>query len=190
MAAHAYRQTACTGHRGRVDVGVLFPNLHVDCQVRLVDIHRHVGEGLRQLAAHGLADLDGVQIKMLVRPLALHLKGSGGGKGGGKIGLGRLHDGLHRLLAGHGPGHGDDAEHLPGGGVGRLHVAAVRGGLHVNGALADIDLEAAAVFQPPSNVGDELILKEPAVQTLQDHLAQLQQQHFIVVHHGIFPPNV
>ena len=95
-------------------------------------------------------------------------------------------DGLHRFLARDRPHNRDDAEHLPGGGQGGGHVALLLLRLYVDGALADIDLEAAQRLQSPPHIGHQLILKGPAVQSFQDDLAQFQKQHFIVVH--IVPP--
>ena len=182
MAAHAHRQSAGAGLRGAVDVGGLLPDLHKYREVRVVDIHRHVGERLRQIAAHRLADLNGVEAEGLVRPAALHLEAAGGGKGVPQVGLGGLHDGLHRFLAGHRPGHGGDAEHLLAGVPGALQVARVSLGLHVDGALADIDLKAAVVAQTAADVAHQLVLKGPAVEALQDHLAKLEQENLLLVH--------
>ena len=165
-----------------MDVGVLLPDFHVDRQVRVVDIHRHLGKRLRQLAAYGLGELDGVQGIVLVRPFALHLEAPGGGEGIRQVVLGGFHDGFHRLLTGHRPGDGHHTEDLPGGSVGRLHVAGVRGGLGVDGALTDVDLEAAAGFQAAGRVGHQPVLKGAAVLALEDHLAQLEQEHFILPH--------
>ena len=186
-AAHAHRQSAGAGHGGSVDIGVLLPNLHVHRQVRVVNVHGHGGEGLRQLAAHLLAQLDGVEAEGLVGPLALHLEAAGGGEGVRQVALGGVHDGLHRLVTGDGPGHGGNAEHLAAGGVGLLHVAFGIVGLHVDGALADIHLEAAAAAEAAADIVHELVLEGLAVQALQDHLAQLQQKDLVVVHRG-FPP--
>lgn len=161
---------------------MLLPDFHVDRQVRVVDVHRHLGKRLRQLAAYGLGELDGVHRVVLVRPLALHLEAPGGGEGIRQVVLGGFHDGFHRLLAGDRTGHADHAEHLPGGGIGRLHVAGVRGGLGVDGALADVDLEAAAGFQAAGRVGHQPVLKGTAVLALEHHLAQLEQEHFILPH--------
>ena len=136
-----------------------------------MDVHRHAGERLRQLAAHGLGELDGVHGIVLVRPFALHLEALGRGEGVRQVILGGFHDGLHRLFAGDRPGDADHAEDLPGGGVGRLHVTGVRGGLGVDGALADVDLEAAAGFQAAGHVGHQPVLKGTAVQALEDNLA-------------------
>ena len=136
-----------------------------------MDVHRHMGERLRQLAAHGLGDLDGVQGVVFIRPLAFHLEALCRGEGVRQVVLGCLHNGLHRLFTGRRPGDADHAEHLPGGGVGRFHVAGFRGGLGVDGALTDIDLEAAAGFQAAGRVGHQPVLKGAAVLTLEDYLA-------------------
>ena len=81
-AAHAHRQTAGAGDGGSMDVGGMFPDLHVYREIRIVDVHSNGGKCLRQQPAHGLADLNGGHGIGLVRPAALHLEGGGGGKGG------------------------------------------------------------------------------------------------------------
>ncbi len=62
----------------------------------------------------------------------------------------------------------------------RSHVVSL--GLHVDGALADIDLEAAVVAQTAADVAHQLVLKGPAVEALQDDLAQLEQENLLLVH--------
>ena len=52
-----------------------------------------------------------------------------------------------------GPGHGGNAEHLAAGVPGGLHIAVLSLGLHVDGALPEGALEAAAVFHPAADVG-------------------------------------
>ena len=181
-AAGAHWQTACAGNGGRVDIGCLLADLHIDRQVRLVHVHGHMGKGLGQLAAHGLRDLDGVEVEQFVGALALHLEGAGGGKLVGQVGLGGLHDGVDVLLAGDGPGDGHHAEDLLGSLVGGLHITVVLLRLHVDGTLTDVDLKTAAGLHAVAHGLDQLILKGAAVQTLQNHFAQLQQKHFVVVH--------
>ncbi|CAN3996209.1 Phosphate/phosphite/phosphonate ABC transporters, periplasmic binding protein, partial [Dysosmobacter welbionis] len=173
-AAHADGQAARAGNRGSMNVGVLLPDLHKYRQIGSVDIHRHMGEQLRQIAAHSLAQLDGVHGKHLVCPLALHLEALRNGKGVRQIGPGGLHNGVHCLFTGHGPGHGGNAEHLAAGVPGGLHIAVLSLGLHVDGALPEGALEAAAVFHPAADVGQQLVLKGLAILSLQDHLAQFQ----------------
>ena len=173
VAAGAHRQAAGAGDGGGVDVGVLLANLHIHRQVRLVNVHADSGESLRQLAAHGLGDLDGVEVKVLVRPLALHLEGAGGGKFRSEGGFGGLHNGLHRLFAGHSPGNRRHAENLPAGIVSGFHVAGIVLGFHVNGGLAQVDVEIAAGLHAPAGVGEQPVLEGAAVETLEHHLAQL-----------------
>ena len=181
-AAHTHGQSARAGHGGGVDVGVLLPDLHIHGQVGIVHIHRHMGEPLGKLAAHGLAELDGGHGEELVGPLALHLEAAGSGKVVGEVGHGGLHDGLHGLFAGDGPGHGGHAEHLAAGGKGALHVALVILRLHVDGALAHQHPEIAEAADAAADVVHELVLEGFAVEALQDHLAQLQKEDLIVVH--------
>ena len=147
-----------------------------------------MGEQLRQIAAHSLAQLDGVHGKHLVCPLALHLEALRNGKGVRQIGPGGLHNGVHCLFTGHGPGHGGNAEHLAAGVPGGLHIAVLSLGLHVDGALPEGALEAAAVFHPAADVGQQLVLKGLAILSLQDHLAQFQQKDLLrgrgSIHHN------
>ena len=178
---HADGQSAGAGDGGRMDIGVLLPDLHIHGQIRMVHI-RLDPEKLAQLAAYILGDLDGVHGELLIRPAAFHLEGSGSGKLIRQIGLGSLHNSVHGLVAGDSSGHRHHAEDLAGRLVGSLHVAGFRLRLHIDGALADIDLEAAAGLHPAADVADQLILKAAAVQALQHHLAQLQQQHFVLIH--------
>ena len=173
VAAGADGQSTCTGDGGCMDVGELLTDLHVNRQVRLVDIHADAGESLCQLAAHGLGDLDGVEIEVLVRPLALHLEGLGLGELPGQILLGGGDDGFHALLAGHGPGNSHYAEDLLAGLIGGIQVAAIVLGLYVDGGLAHIDVEVAAGLHAAAGVGEEPVLEGTAVQALEDHLAQL-----------------
>ena len=155
-----------------MDIGVLLPDLHINRKIRMVHIRFHVEE-LPQLAAYILGDLNGVHGEPLVCPAALHLEGSGLGKFIRQIGLGGLRNGVHLLGARDGAGHRHDAEHLTGSLEGGLHVAVLGLRLHIDSALANVDLEAAAGLHPAADIAYQLILKAAAVQALQHHLAQL-----------------
>ena len=61
-----------------MDKGGVVPDLHIDGELRVVDVHLKVGVELVQLAAHILAELDRRHGEGLVRPAGLHLKGAGG----------------------------------------------------------------------------------------------------------------
>jgi len=95
---------------------------------------------------------------------------------------------LHIDGRAHGPGHGGNAEHLAAGVPGGLHIAVLSLGLHVDGALPEGALEAAAVFHPAADVGQQLVLKGLAILSLQDHLAQFQQKDLLrgrgSIHHN------
>ena len=80
VSAGAHRKPPGPGNGRSVDIGVLFADLHVNRQIRVVDVHLYMGKGVRQIAAYLLGDLNGVQGKALVCPPALYLKGAGGGK--------------------------------------------------------------------------------------------------------------
>ena len=162
-----------------MDIGRLFPDLHVDAQLRRVDVHLQMGVGVVQKPAHILADLHAVHGKMLVRPLGLHLEGLRAPQLPVQIVLRAVEDGVLVLGAGPGPGGGDDAEHLPAGGVRAVQIAVPVLGLHVDGALLAVDVEAAVVLEPAADIGVELVLEGPAVQSLEDHLAQLEENDLV-----------
>ena len=183
-AAHADGQAACGRLRRGVDIRRLLPDLYIYRQVRVVNVHRQVGEGLVQVAAYPLAQLDGGHGEGLVCPLALHLEAPGRCQGAAQIGLGGVQNGLLFLGTGQGPGHGDDAEHPLAGVIRPVQVAGLPGRLHIDGALLGIDPEPAESGGAAAEVGHELHFKAAAVQALQDHLAQLAQDHFV---HGVSP---
>ena len=60
-----------------------------------------------------------------------------------------------------------------------LHVAVLGLRLHIDSALANVDPEAAAGLHPAADIAHQLILKAAAVQSLQDHLAQLAQNDLV-----------
>ena len=142
-AAHADGQAACGRLRRGVDIRLLLPDLYIHRQVRVVNVHRQVGEGLVQVAAYPLAQLDGGHGEGLVCPLALHLEAPGRRQGIAQIGLGGFQNGLLLLGAGQGPGHGDDAENLLAGGIGPGQVAGLLRRLHIDSALLGIYPEPA-----------------------------------------------
>ena len=73
-AAHADGQAPRAGLGGAVDIGRLLPDLHVDAQLRSVDVHLQMGIGLVEQAPHVLGDLHAGHGEELVRPLGLHLE--------------------------------------------------------------------------------------------------------------------
>ena len=156
----------------------------MDAQLRRVDVHLQVGILVVEQAAHVLADLHAVHGEFLVRPLGLHLEGPGRLELGAQVVSGAVEDGVLVLGAGAGPGGGHNAEHLPAGGVGPVQIAVLLLGLHVDGALLGVDPEAAAAGQAAADVAGQLVLKGAAVEALEDHLAQLQQNNLI--HGGSF----
>ena len=132
-----------------------------------------------QRAAHPLAQLDGAHGEGLVRPLALHLEALGRGQRSAQIGPGRVENGLLALLAGQRPGDGDDAEHLLAGSVSPGDVAGLLRRLHIDSGLAGIYLPLAESLGAAADVAHQLHLKAAAVQSLQDHLAQLAQNDLV-----------
>ncbi len=178
-AAHADGQAAGGAHSGGVDVSRILPDLDMDGELRVVNVHRQVGKGVVKLAAHPLAQLDGAHGEALVGPLRLHLEGPGLRQRPAQIGAGVFQNGLRRLFTGHGPRDGDNAEDVGAGVVGAVHVAAVLHRLHIDGALAGVDLEAAEPAHAAADIVHEPLLEAVAVQALQDHLAQLAQDDLV-----------
>ena len=157
----------------------------MDGKLRVVDVHLQIGVELVQLAAHVLAELNRGHGEGLIRPLGLHLEGAGGGQlviqifpGGGK-------DGVLVLLTGPSPAETHHAEHAGQRLPGPVHVTCVGHGLHIGGGLAGVHPELAQIVQPAVDVGLELVLKAAAVQALEDHLPQLEEDHFVHNNHLI-----
>ena len=73
-AVDAHGQAARPGLGLGVDIGGVVPDLDVDRQLRVVDVHLQVVVGLVELAAHILAELDGGHGEGFIRPLGLYLK--------------------------------------------------------------------------------------------------------------------
>ena len=131
-----------------------------------------------QRAADLLGELNGGEREGFVRTLALDLEILRAGKFRGKVILGGADDGLHVLFTGQGAADGDDAEDLLAGGVGGGEVALVVHRLDIDGALFGIDTEIAALRRAAAQVSDQFVLKAAAVEALEDHLAELAQDHF------------
>ena len=93
--------------------------------------------------------------------------------------LGAGQDGVLVLPAGAGQGQTHDAEHVLQGLIGPLHIAALAYGLHVGGRLPGVHPELAEGTETAVEVGLELVLEAAAVEPLEDHLAQLEQNDFV-----------
>ena len=178
-AVDAHGQAAGPGLRVGVNIGGEVPDLYIHGELRVVHVHLQVGVQFVQFAPHILAELDGVHGETLVRPLGFHLEGAGGGQLVVQELLTGGHDGVLVLLAGAGQGQAHDAEYLLQGLKGALHVAVVALGLHIGGGLAGVDLELAVGPQAAVDVGLQLVLEAAAVQALQHHLPQLQQDDLV-----------
>ena len=100
VAAHTDGQAACGGLRRAMDIGRVLPHLQIHRQLRGVNVHRQVGEGVMQRAAHPLAQLDAAHGEGLVGALALHLEAAGRRQCIAQIGLGGVQNGLLLLGAG------------------------------------------------------------------------------------------
>ena len=184
-APHAHRQTACAGGGVGVDIGRKVTDLHVDHHVGVVHIGPQMLEGLVQLTAHKLGQLDGGHGEGLVGPLGLHLEGLGLHEVVVQVGLGGLQDGLGGLVAGLGPGQAHHAEEVLQGLKGAVHVAVQALGLHVSNGLAGVDAELAVLLQTAAGVGHEAVLEVVAVQALQDHLAHFHQDDLVTHGRGV-----
>ena len=176
--ADAYGQSARAGIGVGVDVGGKVTHLQIDGDLRVVYVYLQVGEGILEVAAHRLGQLDGGHRKGLVRALGLHLEGLGGIELVCQIGLGGVPHGLYRLFAGVAAGQPHHAKEVLHGGVGSVHVAGLVQGLHIDGGLAGVDVELPEGLEPPPRVVHQLFLKAAAVGSLEDDLAQFQQDGF------------
>ena len=134
-----------------------------------------------------LGDLHAVHGELLVGALGLHLEAFGAAQLAVQVRLGAVQDGVLVLLAGPGPGDGDDAEDLLAGGVGLVHVAAVGLGLHIDGALPGVYLKFAAVLEAAADIAHELVLEGVAVEALEDHLPQLEENDVVHMESVPFP---
>ncbi len=123
-AVDAHRQAARPRLRVGVDEGGVVPDLDVDGELRVVDVHLQIGVQVVQLSPHILAELDGGHGEGLVRPLGLHLKGAGDGQLVPQVFPGGGQNGVLVLVTGPGPGQTHHAEHLFQGLPGPVHVAA------------------------------------------------------------------
>ena len=178
-AVDAHRQAAGAGLGLGVDVSGVVPHFHVDGEFGMVDVHLQVVIGLMELPAHILAELDGGHGEGLVRPAGLYLKGAGGAELVVQKFLGAGQDGVLVLPAGAGQGQTHDAEHVLQGLIGPLHIAALAYGLHVGGRLPGVHPELAEGTETAVEVGLELVLEAAAVEPLEDHLTQLEQNDFV-----------
>ena len=71
------------------------------------------------------------------------------------------------------------AEEAGQGLEGPVHVAVLGLRLDVGDGLAGVDAELAELFQAPPGVAHEPLLKGPAVEALEDHLAHFQEENLI-----------
>ena len=140
----------------------------------MVHIHRHLGKGVGQLAAHILRKLDGGHGKALVGALGLHLEAFCGGKGLGQIAFGAGHDGVLVLFAGAGTADLCHAKDLGHGLKSAVNIAGFVFRLHIYSGLHTADVKIAEGAQPPLDIAHELLLEIAPVLALQDDLALLE----------------
>ncbi len=183
VTAGAHGKPSRARYGRRMDVSIFFPDFHKDGQLGVMHVHGDAGEGFSQQRAHGLGNLDGIHGKLLVCPFALHLEALRAGKGPCQVSNGGFCDLLHIFPARHGPGNADHAEYLLRGPGSVLHPAGMmRGRFHVNGALPQGNLKAAAGFQTPADVCCQTVFKGTPVLALQHDLPQFQKEQFVLVH--------
>ena len=137
-------------------------------------IHLHIGIGLRQQAAHILAQLDAGQGEALVAALGLHLEASDPLHVLAKIFYGKGGNGVPVLFAGGGPAQFDDAEDLFQRLKRGVHVRPVLLRLHIHRGLEAVDPELADGLQSSAHIAHQLLFKGFPVETLEHDLAQLE----------------
>ena len=180
LAAHADGQTARTGHRRRVDISSLLADLHMDGELRLVDVHSEIVVGLVEHTTHILADLNTGHGELLVGALGLHLEGAGSQQVIVQIALGALQNSVLVLLTGLGAADSHHTEDLLTGLKSLVDIAGILGGLHIDGALLGVDMVlTGAALQAAADIAEELILEGAAIEALQDHFAQLQKNDLV-----------
>ena len=178
VAAHRHASRAGVG-RG-VDVGRVVAHLQMHDELRVIHVHLRLREGVRELAADVLAELDARQGEALVGALALDLEALCRAHGLRKDGLRAVGDGVLVLRAGARAGQGDDAEDLFHGLVGAVDVRLAVSRLHIDGRLHGVDAPVAEGGEPPLHVGDQPLLEEAAVLPLEDQLALLEKDDIVV----------
>ena len=178
-APHTNGQAARAGLGRGVDIGRLFPHLHMDAQLRRMHIHLQMGIRIVEQAAHILGNFHAVHREMLVRPFGLYLEGPGGAQFGVQVILRTVENSVLVLGTGQGAGNGNRAEHLPAGPISPIQVTGVALRLHINCALLGVHPEAAIVGQTAADIAVQLVLKGAAVQALEHHLAQLHKNDIV-----------
>ena len=136
-------------------------------------VHRAVRKGVVQLPADVLAELHARQGEGLVGTAGLHLEAFGVQHLVPEIGFGKLHNGVLVLFAGGGTGDGHNAEDLLQLFKGGVHVGVLLRPLHIDGGLEDIGPEFADAAQTPADIAEQLLLEAPAVEALENDLADL-----------------
>ena len=173
-SASARRQAACAGDGRAVDVGRRLADLDIDGIVGVVDVDQNVREFLCQPSADLLRDLDGVQREALIRALGFDLEAFGCGQLIAQILADGVKHGVEIFSAGTAAAHLGHAEDRAAGLPRAVQIAVLGQRLDIERRLDDIDLEFAEFRHAAAGDGLELILKDAAVLSLQDDLAQFQ----------------
>ncbi len=165
-----------------MDIGRQVPHLDMHGELRLMDVHRRIGIGLAELAAHVLAKLYAGHGEGLVAALGLNLEAPCPLHILPEIVYGQSRDGVLVLCAACGPGQIDYAENLFQRVKGGIHVLAVAPRLHIHRGLETVDPKAANGRQTAADVAHKLQLEAFAVQSLQHQLPKMEQNDIVHLH--------
>ena len=172
-AAHTGGQATGTGFRRTMDISCQITNFHIDCVVRTMDIHLHIGMSLCQSTTDLLRELDGIQGEALVGALGLHLEGLGAIQLLAQIIFNRLKNGIHILFAGTAAAQTHHTENAPASFPCAIHIALLIHRLHIQSGLHQIHVEFAISLHTAANVLAQTAFKLALIGALQDDLAQL-----------------
>ena len=162
-----------------MDIGCKVTDLDMNHKLRLVHIDPALGVCLGKLAADILRKLDGGHGKALVAALALDLEALCSFHVVLEVAYRKLGY-LRRILFAAGrPAHGRNAEHLAERFKRSVHVTCLVHGFDINSRLHAVDFELADSRQAAVDVADELLLKASAVESLEDYLAELEENNII-----------
>ena len=174
----ADRHAALTADGAAADIGAEVTHLYGDGDVGIFYVDLQMGTCREQLSPDLRRDLGTFAGKALVGALALDLKGpcilqirtAVFGRPGEDI--------VKILLTDTGARIGDDTEHLADAFTDIVKVGILILRNDIDGGLGDPDVDLSQPAQPVSDVFEEHILEGTAVESLQDHFAELDQYDF------------
>ena len=177
--AGADRDTARTGLCLAVDIRALLADLNAHNDVRVVHVNREVRVRTQQSAADLAGDLHRVEREFLVRALRFHLEGLDIRERFLEVLRRSLENRIHRLRADARARVADHAEHLRHALLGLVDVRVRILRDDVDRRLHRIHVEVAGTLDTPPDIFQKPVLKNPAVQPLEDDFAELDQNHFL-----------